>query len=130
MKILLLIITFIASSSYPKAQEFQYAVTGNGIDYYYKIEQDMVGFTKDIWVKGINPAKRVKTKSGKYITKEGGSTMTYMTVWCTSKNYEMKNFIKYDSKGNVIARDDSYSPSRPAVPGSPIGTIVEKVCSK
>lgn len=112
---------------------FEYAITGNGVDYYVKIESDVnnnMGMYTDFWLKYDNPTKRIKLKNGKYTTKDGGYTLAYMTIWCSGKTHETKEITKYNSEGNVIARDDFPTPSRKIIPGSVIEGIYKKVCRK
>ena len=113
------------------AQEgFQYAVTGNGVDYYYRIENDIMGISKQIWLKYDRRSKKVKTKSGKYITKGGGFTMAYMEIGCSSKTHQTNNIINYDNNGNPTERDDTPTFSKPIVPGSVIEGVYNAVCRK
>ena len=118
----------ISVSSY--AQDgFQYATTGNGVDYYYRIENSgLLGMYKEIWLKYDKPTKKVKTKSGKYVTRGGGYTMAFMEIGCSSKTHQTKNIINYDKNGNVTERDDIPTFSKPIVPGSVIEGIYNAVC--
>lgn len=129
-KLLLLLITGIFPILTYSQEGFEYAITGNDVDYYYKMERDVAGYYKDIWLKYDNPVKKVKTKSGKFVTTGGGYTMAYMTINCPSKSHETKNILVYNSKGNVIKRDDTPTFSRPIVPGSVIEAIYKKACAK
>lgn len=129
-KLLLFLITGIFPILTYSQEGFEYAITGNGVDYYYKIESDMMGFSKDIWLKYDRPTKKVKNKSGKYITKGGGYTMAFMEIGCSSKTHQTKNIINYDKNGNVTGRDDVPTFSKPIVPGSVIEGIHKKVCAK
>lgn len=129
-RILFFTMLLISVSSY--AQDgFQYATTGNGVDYYYRIENSgLLGMYKEIWLKYDKPTKKVKTKSGKYVTRGGGYTMAFMNISCSSKTHQTNNIINYDFKGNVTGRDDIPTFAKPIVPGSVIEEIARQVCSK
>lgn len=132
MKKLLLIILLIPFLGLSQ-EGFEYAITGNGVDYYVKIESDVdnnMGMYTDFWLKYDNPAKKLKTKSGKYVTSGGGYTLAYMTIYCSGKSHKTNNIIKYNKNGNVIARDDIPTFDKPIVPGSVIEGIYKKVCRK
>ncbi|MBW8359593.1 MAG: hypothetical protein K0M63_07310 [Weeksellaceae bacterium] len=131
MKKLIFFFSVMLSMTTIKAQEgFQYAVTGNGVDYYYRIENDIMGISKQIWLKYDRPSKKVKTKSGKYVTKGGGFTMAYMEIGCSSKTHQTNNIINYDNNGNPTERDDTPTFSKPIVPGSVIEGVYNAVCRK
>lgn len=132
MKLFLFIFT-LTSILISSQEGFEYATTGNNIDYYVKIEQDVdnnLGVYSKFWLKYDNPAKRIKLKSGKYATKAGGYTLANMTIFCAGKSHKTHNIINYDKNGNVIRRDDTPIFDRPIVPGSVIEGIYRKVCRR
>lgn len=132
MKKLLLLILFIPFLVFSQ-EGFEYAITGNEVDYYVKIESDVdnnMGIYTDFWLKYANPVRRIKLKNGKYATKNGGYTLAYMTIWCSGKTHETKEITKYNNDGNVIARDDFPTSARKIIPGSVIEGIYKKVCRK
>lgn len=130
MRIILFFIMLLISVLSFAQDGFQYATTGNEVDYYYRIESSNFLGHKEIWLKYDKPSKKVKTKSGKYVTKGGGYTMAFMNISCSSKTHQTNNIINYDVKGNVTGRDDIPTFPKPIVPGSVIEEIARQVCSK
>lgn len=131
MKKSFLLLLLTLSTYLYSQEEFQYATTSKkGIKYYYKIENDIMGVTTNFWLKYDSPTKKIKTKKGKYIVKEGGFTMAYMSISCLYNTYETNNLIMYDADGNVIGKDDIPTFSQPIPPDSVIDGIAQKICRK
>ena len=131
--ILQLFVLLLSCNIYSQQSGFEYAVTGNNIDYYVRIESDIdssMGLYSNFWLKYDTPAKKIKTKSGKYINSGGGYTLAYMTISCYNKSHQTKNIIRYNKSGNVIGRDDIPTFDKPIVPGSVVEGIYNKVCNK
>lgn len=134
-KVLLLFIMTISACLYSQ-DGFQYVTTSkDGTDYYYQISSHVdsnMGLYTDFWLKTGIPAKKIKTKSGKYSTTGGGYFLTLMRISCLEKTYLFKNTIKYDSAGKVIGTHDFpiADEPKPIVPNSVVETIYKTVCRK
>lgn len=132
-KILLLFIMILSTCLYSQ-DGFQYVTTSkDGTDYYYQISSDIdsnMGLYTDIWLKYNTQNKKVKAKSGKYITKKGNSILSLMRISCFNKSFIIKNSFQYSNKGSLIKKDEPFMTEQPIPPGSVIDNIYQVVCRK
>lgn len=133
-KILLLFILALSSYLYSQQDGFQYATTDtNKIDYYIKTEsniKDTIGLYTEFWLKYNNPNKKVKTKTGKYVSKTGNTILSLMKISCIDKTFIIKNSLEYDSKGNLAQQDSPLISEQPIPPGSVIDNVYKVLCPK
>ncbi|WP_332025089.1 surface-adhesin E family protein [Kaistella sp.] len=75
------------------------------------------------WVKWQYPTKRVKAKSGKYITTGGKQVLQLWKASCYEREYDITSVISYDRNGKVLGSDSYVAFKEPVVPGT-VGEIV------
>ena len=122
----LLLINFTYSQN---DEDFTYIATEkNETKYYIHFEKEGI-ISKEYWVKRIFPTKTIKNKKGKYVTTGGGYDFVYLEINCENKTYSTSDSIRYDSKGNVIARDYSNEFNSKIIPGSVLFNIYGKICN-
>lgn len=75
------------------------------------------------WIKWQYPTKRVKSKSGKYITTGGKELLQLWETSCVDRIYNITSEITYDRNGKVLGKDSYVAFQEPVVPGT-VGEIV------
>jgi len=125
-----LVFLLIFSLSFSQSDEdFEYAAKDvNGSEYYVYIEKVNYS-TKDVWIKVTKPLKTIKNKKGKYVKTGGGYTLTFMTINCDERKFDIMESHTYDKNGNVISNDDFPSYNNKVVPGSVMSGVFSFTCT-
>ena len=125
-----LVFSLFCTLSFSQSDEdFKYATSDvNGSDYYVYIEKVNYS-TKEIWLKVVKPTKKVKNKKGKYVETGGGHTLSFMTINCNEKKFDITETHSYDKNGNVIRNNNYPSYDNKVVPGSVMSGVFSFACS-
>lgn len=81
------------------------------------------------WVKWQYPTKKVKAKSGKYITTGGKQVLQLWKASCYEREYDITSVISYDRNGKVLGSDSYVAFKEPVVPGTVGEIIYNHICA-
>ena len=126
---IIFIITFNLLSFAQSDEEFIYSTSDvQGSKYYIYIENKESGNDK-VWIKRLDPEKTIKNKNGKIIKIGGGSTLNFVKINCSDKEYDQIEKIVYSKSGGVISSNDYHSFGNKVIPGSVMSGIFNSVCT-
>lgn len=98
------------------------------IDIKTQFSTDDVFGNKEVWIKCITPAKKLK-KNGKTITYYNAVTLTLHEINCTNSEMRVKQEVIYDSKGKLLdSWENEFGSPKKVVPGSLGEMIMEESC--
>ncbi|MEG2079696.1 hypothetical protein [Chryseobacterium sp.] len=81
------------------------------------------------WIKWIYLTKNVKDKKGKFIIVGGKQNLQLWDCDCSSKNYDIKNWIEYGRNGKAISSSQIPIYNQPVIPESVGELIFEHICA-
>lgn len=81
------------------------------------------------WVKWQYPTKKVKAKSGKYVTTGGKQVLQLWKASCYEREYDITSVISYDRNGKVLGSDSYVAFKEPVVPGTVGEIIYNHICA-
>ncbi|RZJ33826.1 MAG: hypothetical protein EOO51_12365 [Flavobacterium sp.] len=126
-----LFILLSAATSYGQTDEdFSLASIGtDGTEYYVFIEKSNYS-TKDIWVKYTENVRSIKNKKGKMVKIGGEKTMSFMTINCSEREYDLIQTTVYSRDGTFLKQREIRDYGNKIVPGSVMAGICDYVCAQ
>ncbi|KQS92323.1 hypothetical protein [Chryseobacterium sp. Leaf394] len=70
------------------------------------------------WIKWVYLTKKLKDKKGRFITVGGKQNLQLWDCDCSSKNYNIKNWIEYGRNGKAILSSQIPIYNQPVIPES------------
>jgi hypothetical protein len=102
--------------------------TSDGTIYSVRVEKKNYQ-SVDTWVKDISPVKYIKNSKGKTVKTGGNYSLSFMTIHCDEKKFDIEEVIKYSSGGNLIKDTKVSLYGNRIIPGSIMESISEQACS-
>lgn len=126
---LIFVFVFYNISYSQSYDDFNYVTTSTkGTEFYVYIEKN-TNYSKEVWVKFINPTKTIKNKKGKYVKVGGDFNVTFYTIYCSTKKYDSSKTVSYNKNGDITYSGDLQNYGERIIPGSVLSSIYDFVCN-
>ena len=133
MKELLLFFIFTLFSNYSYSQSdenFVYIGSNTENFKHYVYKEKVNSLSIDAWIKTIEPTKTVKNKKGKYVKTGGRYSLTFVSMNCSTREYDITQEVTYNIDGKVISSNDFPKYGKKVIPGSIMTSVCDYLCSE
>ena len=128
--LIVLLLMFLSPVYSQSEEEFKFIGSyDDGTEIYIKIEKEDI-FSKEVWIKQINPTVSKKNKNGKYVKSGGDIILRFIIMDCENKTYDQKDVLLYSSNGKLKEQNQEYEYryGLRIVPSTNMDEIRKKIC--